>query len=201
MAVLCTLWGYNVTLIEFASVITAFLAIGLCIKGTRWGWPFYFLSSLLYGWLFLEIHLYALAAAQLIFMGAAVWGWFTWGQEGVQAPSNLTPQFRIAGGLGTLALTALIVPILKSIGGAAPWGDAYMLVGSLAGQLLMVRQKVESWPVWLTVNAVGTALFASQGFYFTALFYALLLMMSVTGWRTWSSRSAAPSSEPYAAHT
>jgi len=65
-----------------------------------------------------------------------------------------------------------------------------MLVGSLAGQVLMVLQKVEAWPVWIAVNTVGTVLYASQGLYFTSLFYAVLIVMAVIGWRQWSARAA-----------
>ena len=54
-------------------------------------------------------------------------------------------------------------PLLRAIGGVATRGDAFMLVGSLAGQLLMVLQKVEARPVWIAVNTVGTILYASQG--------------------------------------
>ena len=74
MSVLFTVWGYGVTVIEFASVILAFIAVALGIRGTRWAWPFYFVSSLLYGWLFLAFDLPASAAMQLIFMTAAIWG-------------------------------------------------------------------------------------------------------------------------------
>jgi nicotinamide mononucleotide transporter len=64
-----------------------------------------------------------------------------------------------------------------------------MLVGSLGAQLLMVLQKTETWPMWIVVNVVGAALYASQGLYFTALFYAVLIAMAVTGWRAWSLRT------------
>jgi nicotinamide mononucleotide transporter len=191
-AVLFTLWGYDVTAVEFASVITAFVAIALGIRGTRWTWPFYFLSSLLYGWLFVEFHLFASATMQLIFMAAAVWGWFSWGAEGARTPTRLTTAMRLRGAVGILVLWALAVPLLQSIGGAASWGDAFMLVGSLAGQLLMVLQKIETWPVWIAVNTVGAALYASQGLYFTSLFYAVLIVMAVAGWRAWSGRAASP---------
>ncbi|MFM8598347.1 MAG: nicotinamide riboside transporter PnuC [Mycobacterium sp.] len=199
MRVLFTVWGYDVTAIELASVILAFLAIGLGIRGTRWTWPFYFLSSLLYGWLFVEFHLFASAAMQLIFMVAAVWGWFSWGAEGVAAPGRLTPALRLRGAVGVVVLWALLAPLLQSIGGAATWGDAFMLVGSLAGQLLMVRQKIETWPVWVAVNTVGAVLYASQGLYFTALFYAVLIVMAVAGWRAWSARAGEPLPAPTAA--
>jgi len=191
MTVLFTVWGYDVTVIEFASVILAFLAIALGIRGTRWTWPLYFLSSLLYGWLFVEFDLFASAAMQLIFMAAAIWGWFSWGRDGVEVPGRLPPAWRAAGAAGVLALWALLAPLLQSIGGAATWGDAFMLVGSLAGQLLMVLQKIDAWPVWIAVNTVGTVLYASQGLYFTSLFYAVLIGMAVTGWRAWSARAAA----------
>ncbi len=190
MTVLFTVWGYGVTVIEFASVLLAFLGVGLGILGTRWTWPPYFLSSVLYGWLFLESDLYASAAMQLIFMVAAVWGWFSWGREGVRVPGRLSPAWRVIGIVGILGLWALLVPVLQSIGGAATRGDAFMLVGSIAGQLLMVLQKVEAWPTWVAVNGVGTVLYASQGLYFTALFYAVLILMAITGWRAWSTRAA-----------
>lgn len=192
MTALFRVWGYDVTIIEFASVITAFIAIGLGIRGTRWTWPFYFLSSLLYGWLFIAFDLFASAAMQLIFMVAAIWGWFSWGREGVQVPSLLSASQRTGGAVGAVILWALVVPLLRSIGGAATWGDAFMLVGSLAGQVLMVLQKTETWPVWILVNTVGAILYASQGLYFTSLFYAVLIVMAVAGWRAWSERAKAP---------
>ena len=192
MIVLFTAWGYDVTVVELASVILAFIAIALGIAGSRWTWPFYFLSSMLYGWLFLVVHLFASAALQLIFMAAAAWGWFSWGREGARVPGRLTPTTRIRGAVASVALWVVLAPLLASLGGAATWGDAFMLVGSLAGQLLMVLQKVEAWPVWIVVNTVGAVLYASQGLYFTSLFYAVLILMAVTGWRAWSARAAAP---------
>jgi nicotinamide mononucleotide transporter len=190
MTVLLTLWGYQVTALELASVILAFVAIGLGIRGTRWTWPFYFLSSLLYGWLFVNFDLFASATMQLIFIGAAVWGWFSWGREGVQTPTRLNPAMRIRGAVTVLLLWVLLAPLLQRIGGVATWGDAFMFVGSLAGQVLMVLGKVETWPVWIAVNIVGAVLYASQGLYFTSLFYATLIAMAVAGWRAWSARAA-----------
>ena len=188
MTVLFRVWNYDVTIIEFASVITALLAVGLSIRGTRWTWPFYVLSSLLYGWLFLESDLFASAAMQLIFIVAAIWGWFSWGREGARAPGRLTQTHRLIGAAGVLVLWALVALLLHSIGGAAIWGDAFMLAGSLAAQVLMVLQKTETWPVWIVVNAVGAVLYATQGLYFTSLFYAVLIVMAATGWRAWSAR-------------
>ncbi len=200
MSVLFTLWGYDVTVLECLSVILAVLAVGLSINGTRWTWPFYFLSSLLYGWLFVQFNLFASAAMQLIFMVAAIWGWYSWGREGVGVPGRASVAQRVGLGVGALLLWSLLTPLLRNAGGAASPADAFMVVGSLAAQLLMVRQKVETWPTWIAVNTVGAVLYASQGLYFTSVFYAVLVLMAVTGWRAWRLRAGQPVPPPVDAH-
>ena len=100
MTVLFTAWGYDVTRLEFASVLLAFIGVGLGIVGTRWTWPFYFVSSLLYGWLFLSWHLPASAGMQVIFLVAAVWGWFTWGAGGAPTRPADDSQQVVARGWG-----------------------------------------------------------------------------------------------------
>lgn len=196
MTVLFTAWGYDVTLLEAVAVVVALIGVGLGIKGTRWTWPFYFLGSVLYAWLFVGYDLFASAAMQVVFMVAAVWGWFNWGAEGVRRPGRLSGRQRLALLAAVIAAWALLAPLLQAIGGAASWADAFMLVGSLAAQLLMVLEKVEAWPSWLIVNTVGTALYLSQGLYFTSIFYAILLGMAVVGWRSWQARAVESTTTP-----
>ena len=198
MTVLFTAWDYQVTLIEFASVVLALLGIALGIVGTRWMWPPYFLSSLLYGWLFVQWHLYASAGMQVVFLAAAVWGWFTWGAEGVRVPGELSARHRWLGAASVLVAWVVLAPLLQMIGGVATWGDAFMLVGSVAAQLLMVFAKVEAWPMWVLVNLVGTGLYASQGLFFTSIFYAILIVMALIGWRTWLGRTEVSDERPVA---
>ena len=121
MNVLFTAWGYDVTWLELLAVVVAIVAVGLGIKGTRWTWPFYFVSSVLYGWLFLQWHLPASAAMQLIFIAAAVWGWFTWGREGVRQ-GRLSSRVRLGGALLVVVAWLVLAPLLQTIGGVATWG-------------------------------------------------------------------------------
>lgn len=43
--------------------------------------------------------------------------------------------------------------------------------------------------MWIAVNGVGTVLYATQGLYFTAGLYAVLLVMAGIGWRAWVQRA------------
>ena len=199
MIVLFTVWGYAVTAIECAALLTGLASVGLGIVGSRWTWPPGFLSSLLYCWLFVELHLFASAALQMVFMATAVWGWFSWGKEGALVPSRLTLAGRLRVSVGVVVASVLMAPALRSIGGSAVWGDAFVLVGSLTAQVLMVLQKIETWPLWSVLSVAGALLYASQGLYFTSLFYAVLSMLAAAGWRAWSARSADHSVSPPAA--
>lgn len=188
MIVLFTAWGYEVTLLELLASIAAFAAIALGIKGTRWTWPMYLVSSVLYGIVFWQYDLYASAALQLVFIAAAVWGWFDWGPEGAQ-PRVLAARSRLIIGVGAVAAWIILAPALKAIGGAATWADAFVLVGSVVAQVLMVTSYAEAWVLWIVVDLVGTVHYARQGLWFTAILYAALVVMAVIGWRSWRARS------------
>jgi len=185
MNVLFTAWNYEVTFLEFASVVASILAVGLGIIGTRWAWPFWILGSVLYGWLFLEFDLLASAALQLIFIAAAVWGWFGWGSKGAQ-PQFLANKSRSYWLLFALIAWAGLNPLLKELGAVATYLDSFIFVGSFVAQVLMVKERIDAWIVWIAVDVVGTIHYARQELYFTALFYALLVVMAIQGWMRWS---------------
>ena len=194
MGVVFTAWDYDVTYLELGAFFVAIIAVWLASKGTRWAWPFYFVSAVLYAWLFIEFDLLASALLQIIFMVAAVWGWFDWGRGGVSEAKTLTLRWRVSIVVVSIAAWLVLTPILNSIGAAATLLDAFVLVGSVAAQVLMVRGYVEAWAAWVIVNVVGTYHYAQQQLYFTGLLYFVLLLLAVWGWWQWSRKPAANSS-------
>lgn len=195
MAVVFTAWDYQVTYLELSASLIALVAVGLAAIGTRWAWPFYFVSAALYAWLFVEFDLLASALLQGIFLVAAVWGWFTWGKAGVTESKTLTIRWRVSLAAICVAAWLLLTPILNSIGAAATLLDAFVLVGSVVAQVLMVRGFVEAWPAWVIVNVVGTYHYAHQQLYFTSLLYFVLLLLGVWGWWQWSRKPAGAATE------
>jgi nicotinamide riboside transporter PnuC len=61
---LVTIWGYELSYLEFIAVITSIIAVSLGITGKRITWPWWAISSVLYGILFLQWELFASAALQ-----------------------------------------------------------------------------------------------------------------------------------------
>ena len=178
-------WDYQVTYLELVAVIVSLIAIALAIRGTRWAWPFYLLSALLYGALFFEMSLIASALFQTVFVAAAIWGWFDWGSEGITESRMLAVRVRLFWIAGVLVSWVILAPLVQRVGGVATWLDAFVLVGSVAAQILMIRGFLECWVAWVVVNAVGTFHYANQNLWFTSGFYFVLLIMALIGWRAW----------------
>jgi len=186
-----SLWDSAVTWLEMLAFVLS-LAMVICnIRVNMVAWPLAIAASLLYLLLFWDNRLYGEASLQIFFALVAGWGWWQW-QRGRQA-DGAALQVRHLSGRGRLVLlgaVALAWPLLggflqRATDSDVPWWDALPTAGSVAGQWLLGRKYVETWPVWVGVNAVSVGLFAWKGLWLTALLYSLFLLMALWGWRAW----------------
>ena len=188
MFVIFTAWNYQVTILELLAVITSLIGVWLGTTGARFTWPWWVISSLLYGWLFVEYNLIASAALQLVFVAGGIWGWFGWGKSGAK-PEILNSKERIIWLIALLGSWILLAPALSSIGAAATWPDSFILLGSVIAQILMVREKFETWPIWFMVDFVATIHYARQGLWFTSILYIVFTIIALVGWRKWLTKA------------
>ena len=181
---LFTAWGYEVSILEFVAALTSLSAVILGTTKKRITWPWWALSSVLYGVFFYQVELYASAALQIIFVIAAIYGWFGWAPTGA-VPGNVSNRGRRNIAIATLVSVAVLSPLLSHIGAAATWTDAFVLIGSLTAQLMMIYEKFETWIVWVIVDVVATVQYLLLGYYFTALLYGIFTVVAVVGWKRW----------------
>jgi nicotinamide mononucleotide transporter len=181
---LFTAWGYEVSILEFTAAVASFIGVYLGTTGKRITWPWWVLSSSLYGVFFYQVDLFASAVLQIVFIGAAIYGWFGWAPTGA-VPGTISTRNRIRLALGTLVSVAALSPVLADIGAAATWTDAFILIGSIVAQMLMVYEKYETWVLWLIVNVVATVQYLTLGYWFTALLYGVFAIVAILGWKRW----------------
>ena len=181
---LFTAWGYEVSILEFTAAVASFIGVYLGTTGKRITWPWWVLSSGLYGVFFYQVDLFASAILQIVFIGAAIYGWFGWAPTGA-VPGTISHRIRVRIAIGTLVSVAVLSPVLANIGAAATWTDAFILIASIVAQLLMVYEKYETWVLWLIVNAVATVQYLSLGYWFTALLYGVFAIVAILGWKRW----------------
>jgi len=170
--------------LEIIAAIVSFIGVALGVTGKRITWPWWAVSSALYGVLFIQWDLFASAALQLVFIAAAIAGWFGWGKKGA-IPGPLKNSFRIYTTVAIILATLGLAPILDRLGAASTYADAILLFGSIAAQLLMVYEKYESWILWLVVDLGYTALYFSQELYLTSVLYLVFTVVAAVGWRSW----------------
>jgi nicotinamide mononucleotide transporter len=189
--VMLNVLGYDLTYLEFFAVLASFIGVALGITGKRITWPWWAFSSALYGILFVQWELYASAALQIVFIIAAILGWFGWEPTGAQ-PGALKNSNRAFVFAAIIAATLALAPVLKSMGAASTYTDAILFFGSLSAQILMVYEKYETWVIWFIVDAGYVWLYASQQLPFTAVLYAAFTALAAMGWSKWygSHRSA-----------
>ncbi len=181
---LFTAWGYEVSILEFVAALTSLSAVILGTTKRRITWPWWALSSVLYGVFFYQVDLFASAVLQIIFVIAAIYGWFGWAPTGA-VPGNVSGRGRLIIGIVTILSVAFLAPVLSEIGAAATWTDAFVLIGSLTAQLMMIYEKFETWIVWVIVDVVATVQYLLLGYYFTALLYGIFTVVAVVGWKRW----------------
>lgn len=186
------LWGSPVTWLEILAFVLSLAMVVCNARINPIAWPLAMLASLLYAILFLDSRLYGEAGLQLVFIGAAAWGWWQWlnarGDDG--APLHVrrlsTRQWAAALLCVVLAWALLGLLLGRYTDSPVPWRDALLTAGSLLGQYLLARKWLDNWTTWLVVNVLSVGVFASQGLWLTSLLYALFAVMSVWGWRAWA---------------
>lgn len=181
---LFTAWGYDVSLLEFIAAIISFVGVWLGTTGKRITWPWWALSSALYGIFYYQEEFFASSLLQIAFVVAAVFGWFGWAPTGA-VPGTLSVRNRQYIAIGTIVSVSILSPLLSNIGAAATWTDAFILVASLTAQVLMIYEKFEAWIIWIIVNVTATTQFLIFEYWFTALLYAVFTVVAVIGLKRW----------------
>ena len=184
------------TPLELVSFVLSVLTVWLNIRQNHWAWLFAILSSALYGVVFYGAKLYGDMALQGVFMAVSFWGWYQWlhGNAGKALEvSTLSLRGRVQSGLAWLLGFGVLAWFLRSFTDTdVPNADAFLTAGSLVGQALLSRKKIENWHVWIIVDVLYVALYVHKGLMLTAVLYGMFVAMAVAGLLAWRGSSAGP---------
>lgn len=192
---------FTTTPLELVSFVLSVMTVLLNIRQIHWAWLFSIVSSGLYALVFFESKLYGDMGLQFVFIAVSAWGWMQWlrgGRAEGAGPAGVT---RMAAGergaaiLGWAAGFLLLAFFLDRYTDTdVPYVDGFLTAGSLLGQLLLSRKKLENWHVWIVVDILYVGLYLYKHLILTAMLYALFVVLAVIGLRTW--RKAAQHAGP-----
>jgi nicotinamide mononucleotide transporter len=182
---------------QWGGTIVEWTAAGLGLSGVVLGlgqrpstWICWFGSSFLYLGLMWHAALYGQAALMGVFAATSLWGYVRWRfsiptQPDASGIQSLPTRWAFLLGAGVLVLCGLWGRFMRDAGGQNPWLDSAVTVLSLLAMGLMVRRYLICWPIWGLVNSLSIILFATQALWATTALYAVQLVLSGIGYRTW----------------
>ncbi len=186
-----TLAGLVTTPLELVSFLLAVTTVALNIRQKHWAWLFSIASSGTYAVVFFDAKLYGDMGLQFVFIAASVWGWYQWLHGAGKQPLVVTRLTRAAWGwaiagwaIGFILLSSFLDHYTDT---DVPHADGFLTAGSLVGQLLLGRKKVENWIVWIVVDVLYVGLYVYKDLNLTAFLYALFVVLAWTGLRAWSN--------------
>ena len=188
-----TFLSFPTTPLELISFVLAVATVLLNIRQNHWAWLFAIVSSATYAVVFFDARLYGDSGLQLVFIAASVWGWWQWLRGTGETKLRVTWLDRsgwVWALLGwALAYGALSWFLKTYTNTDVPHADAFLTAGSLVGQLLLARKKVENWHVWLLVDVLYVGLYVYKGLYVTAVLYAVFVVLAARGLQAWSKQA------------
>jgi nicotinamide mononucleotide transporter len=195
--VLFHLAGVDVTWVEIFGFGTGALCVYLVVIQNIWNWPIGIANNAFFLLLFLDSGLYADSALQIAFALLSVYGWYQWLTRGPQtndlpvrrSRATETAAQAAAALTGTIAVSLILARFTDS---TVPVWDGAVLALSLVATYGQALKLIESWWVWIAVDAISVPLYAVKGLYLTAFLYAGFLALCVMGLRAWTAELRHP---------
>ncbi|NUS99736.1 MAG: nicotinamide mononucleotide transporter [Sphingomonas sp.] len=182
--------------IEIAAALLGVINVLLVVRRSTWNYPFGIAMVSLYFFVFWEAKLYSDALLQVFFLLIQLYGWWAWYHarhvdHGV-AVGWMGNKSRLSWLAGTALAAAMWgAGMARFTDAAAPFADATIAGLSVTAQILQSLRRVESWVLWITVDALAIGLFAWRGLFVTSALYALFFMLAIVGLLEWRRRAKA----------
>ena len=184
------LLGITTSALELVSFVLAVITVVLNIRQTHWAWLFAIASSAMYSVVFYGARLYGDMGLQGVVIVVSVWGWYQWLHGGahktplgVTRSSAIESAFGMAGWLAGFALLAWFLSRYTNTD--VPYIDGFLTAGSLLGQVLLSRKKVENWIVWIVVDILYVWLYWHKNLTLTAILYGVFVVLATIGLVRW----------------
>lgn len=185
--------------IEIIAILSGILSVWFSNKENIWVYPSGLIGTILYVYISVQGDLFGEAAVNLFYTIMSIYGWYNW----MRKDPSLQPivcitfsndrdwkiQISFFAFMYLILYTSLYFIKEYFSPGAIPWADALASAAAFTGMWLMTRKKVESWIWWIITNLASIPLYFVKGYTFTSGYYALLLIMAISGLISWRKKA------------
>lgn len=179
-------------------MISGIVSVWLSRAENIWVYPTGLANTIIYVYLSFKYSLLGEASVNFYYTVVSIYGWVLWARKNEQQQHVLkitwsSPRewgYELAFFGFFYALVYFSLTYLKQAFApmAIPWADAFASGTAYTGMWLMAKKKVESWYWWIATNAASIPLYFVKHLVFTSVYYAILLVMAVSGLIEWRRR-------------
>jgi nicotinamide mononucleotide transporter len=180
----------NNSVLELIAVVFAIAYLLLAVREHIACWIAAMVSTAVYLVIFFEVRLYMEAILQIFYFVMAIYGWFQWthgkSDDYSLAITTWTPS-QHAMAIAVIALTTLLSTFLLSsyTDARLPLMDSLTTWGAVITTFMVARKILENWIYWLVIDSLSIYLYLHRGLYFTALLFAIYIVIIFFGWAAW----------------
>lgn len=176
--------------IEIAAAMLGVVNIVLVVRRSIWNYPFGLAMVALYFFVFWDAKLYSDALLQIFFFVIQLVGWVAWSRaEKVDDGVAVGWMHRRTQAVWVAATLVAVIAwgsiMARYTDAVAPFADAAVAGLSVSAQILQSLRRVESWVLWIAVDALAIGVFTWRGLGVTAALYTLFLILAVVGLMQW----------------
>ena len=182
---------------ELAAVILAVAYLALVIRENIWCWYAAFVSAAIFLVIFWQVQLYMDSGLQVFYLAMAVYGWWQWRRGGGPGENRLAISTwswqRHALTIGGVIAAAFATGwLLSGTDARLPYIDSFTTWASVVTTYMVARKVLENWIYWFVIDAISIGLYIDRELYFTAILFAVYLVMVIIGglawYRTWKAQ-------------
>jgi nicotinamide mononucleotide transporter len=189
-----TVLNYSMSWVELIATIAGIIAVWLSAKEHIISWPVGIINIIFSFFLFFKIGFYSDAFLQIFFFVTNVYGWYLWSKRDVNTAEKVIKvsflprkqQFLTAVCIiiATLAFGSVVnslhewYPSVFPVEAAFPFADSLVMMMSIAGNILLMSKKIESWILWVLVDIIAPILYFQKGIYLITIEYVVFLTLA-----------------------
>jgi nicotinamide mononucleotide transporter len=178
------------SLLELIAVLFAMAYLLLAVRENILCWSAALISTFIFLFIFWRVRLYMESALQIYYIGMAIYGWHQWTRSGEGETALTISRWNLRQHIIAVVLIAaatIVSGYLLGVGTDArlPFLDSFTTWSSVLTTYMVARKILENWLYWLIIDAASIYLYLDRELYFTALLFAIYIIIIFFGWFSW----------------
>jgi nicotinamide mononucleotide transporter len=195
-----TVLNYPMSWVELLATIAGVAAVWLSARESIFNWPIGIVNIICSFFLFFKTGFYSDAFLQIFFFVTNLYGWFLWSRRDATTAEPVVKVSFLSRRQQLLGATAIIssaiafgsvvnrlhawYPSVFPVEAAFPYADSFVMMLSIAGNVLLMVKKIESWILWVLVDIIAPILYFQKEIYLITIEY--IIFLALAGFALWN---------------